>query len=446
MNRTIIFILSLFISVATFAQGIEFLHDDFDGALKQAAAEEKLVFVDFYTDWCAPCKMMSRNVFTDAGIGKYYNNNFVAVKANAEKASIALARKYNVHAYPTLLIVNSKGDIVLKKTGAMDVKKFLAFGREAVKNVQSENSLADFATKYASHKQDEDFLLAYVEKLVANKEKAGPVIDEWLQVQQSIKERDVDMMEFLMDYKKEIILGGKAEAVFYANYDEYWDIATRAEEKTLHNMKRNLVSNTYALAKAKNDKAIYELFYQGWKKLPEDLQTEEPVVIRMDYYQFMGQDELFKQTVVHYIDSLISEKSVAEILAEDKAEYDQIVELSEGKYGLGREAKLEKLRVKRAESLNQIIMYRANQLVPLLQSKKEYKKIYTWINFGKSLLPEDFYMYSLEANVLYKQGKTKEALAKKEGALGMINDRTSKYKASLERSLAKMKQGEAILE
>ena len=29
---------------------------DFNEALKQSQAENKLVFIDFYTDWCGPCR------------------------------------------------------------------------------------------------------------------------------------------------------------------------------------------------------------------------------------------------------------------------------------------------------------------------------------------------------------------------------------------------------
>ena len=44
----------------------------------------KKIIVDLYTDWCGPCKMMERQTFTDPDLIKYINENFYAVKFNAE--------------------------------------------------------------------------------------------------------------------------------------------------------------------------------------------------------------------------------------------------------------------------------------------------------------------------------------------------------------------------
>ena len=46
--------------------------------------EPKKVMVDVYTNWCGPCKMMMRSTFTDPNVIKHLNENFYAVKFNAE--------------------------------------------------------------------------------------------------------------------------------------------------------------------------------------------------------------------------------------------------------------------------------------------------------------------------------------------------------------------------
>uniref|UniRef100_UPI00343541D8 thioredoxin domain-containing protein n=1 Tax=uncultured Tenacibaculum sp. TaxID=174713 RepID=UPI00343541D8 len=43
-----------------FFQGIDFKSLKFDEALAQAKAEDKLIFIDFYTEWCGPCKNLLR--------------------------------------------------------------------------------------------------------------------------------------------------------------------------------------------------------------------------------------------------------------------------------------------------------------------------------------------------------------------------------------------------
>lgn len=48
------------------------------------AKEKRKVMVDVYTSWCGPCKMMMKNTFTDKFIIRYINENYYAVKFNAE--------------------------------------------------------------------------------------------------------------------------------------------------------------------------------------------------------------------------------------------------------------------------------------------------------------------------------------------------------------------------
>ena len=51
-----------------------------------AAMEEspKKVFIDVYTDWCGWCKRMDAGTFTDKSVIEYMNENYYAVKFNAE--------------------------------------------------------------------------------------------------------------------------------------------------------------------------------------------------------------------------------------------------------------------------------------------------------------------------------------------------------------------------
>lgn len=87
--------------------------------LDAATAADKLVFVDLYTDWCLPCKLMDQDVFSDRKMGKYLSDNFVCYKVNAEQGNGPdLAFLYEVKVYPTLLWLDSKGREVLRKEGA----------------------------------------------------------------------------------------------------------------------------------------------------------------------------------------------------------------------------------------------------------------------------------------------------------------------------------------
>ena len=96
-------------------------------ALKAAKTENKLVFIDFYTTWCGPCKMMMKNVFPQPQVGEYFNNKYVCIKLDAEKEGKDLAKRFEVKAYPTFIVVDSSDKVVFKKEGGnYDGMKFIS--------------------------------------------------------------------------------------------------------------------------------------------------------------------------------------------------------------------------------------------------------------------------------------------------------------------------------
>lgn len=94
-----------------------------DAAFSDARAGNRLVMIDFYTDWCEWCQKMDSDVYTDPGaIGAV--SRFVPVKLNAEKEGSSLADKYGVNGYPTILFVDANGREVHRITGYEDATDF----------------------------------------------------------------------------------------------------------------------------------------------------------------------------------------------------------------------------------------------------------------------------------------------------------------------------------
>ncbi len=98
-----------------------------------AKKEKKMIFIDAYTTWCGPCKMLSKNVFTDKAVGDFYNTNYVNFKMDMEKGEgIDFAKTYAINAYPTLLYFNQDGEIAHRTVGAPPIEQFIANGKSAL--------------------------------------------------------------------------------------------------------------------------------------------------------------------------------------------------------------------------------------------------------------------------------------------------------------------------
>lgn len=107
-------------------EGILFADLNFEDALKKAKAENKLIFIDCYTSWCGPCKMMSKQVFTQKAIGDFFNERFVNLKVDMEKGEgVDLQKRYSVNAFPTMMLLDGDGRIVYKILGGQDPRVFM---------------------------------------------------------------------------------------------------------------------------------------------------------------------------------------------------------------------------------------------------------------------------------------------------------------------------------
>ncbi len=109
--------------------------------LDKAAKENKPVFVDFYTTWCTPCKMMDEDVFSDRNLASYFNDNFVNYKVDCEKGNgTNLAAIFGINNYPTLIFMDEKGSILVRHESAAYHSKLQELGEEALYAFQNKNT------------------------------------------------------------------------------------------------------------------------------------------------------------------------------------------------------------------------------------------------------------------------------------------------------------------
>jgi len=167
MKRLTTTLLTLVFALAAMAQGVAFEPEGttLEQASAKAKAENKLIFLDCFTQWCGPCKKMSKDVFPQEKVGAFMNPKFVSIKIDMESAYGApLAKKLQIQAYPTFIIFNAD---------AQEISRFLGYHAEddfikVVTEKSADNSSASLENRWKSGDRDPKFLMEYLETLTAS--------------------------------------------------------------------------------------------------------------------------------------------------------------------------------------------------------------------------------------------------------------------------------------
>ncbi len=147
--------------------------------IEEAYAKQKItpkkMLIDVYTDWCGWCKVMDRETFTNAEVIKYVNQNYYAVKLDAEsKKDIKIGPKvykYDANnrsneaaiallqgkmSYPSIVYLDESFSMIQPVPGYMKAKDFhqiiTFFGGNYHKKEQFENYKTNIYSKLFSKK------------------------------------------------------------------------------------------------------------------------------------------------------------------------------------------------------------------------------------------------------------------------------------------------------
>ena len=273
------------------AQGIQFAEGKWADLLAQAKTSGKLIFVDAYAEWCGPCKMMDRKIFTDARVGEYYNANFINAQIDMEKGEGPdLSTRYGVRAYPTFLFVNGEGELVHQGLGYQPVEKFLELGAAAAGG----KGMGHMRERYESGDRDPAFLREYLDVLLASmSEDAEAVAHEYLKTQpdwktpenmelilQVAQSTDSELFRFLAKNRKDF------EEAFGSSV-------------VINQLQRVVLNEVMQSRNAMPAPDEMEALYQ--KAFP-DLAPMLTAHFRMNYYQMAGDMPKFAEAAVAFID------------------------------------------------------------------------------------------------------------------------------------------------
>jgi len=173
--RNALLILCLIVFTTSQAQEIKWM--SMDEALAAQQTKPKKIFVDMYTVWCGPCKMLDKNTFANTDVANFINKNFYAVKFNAEgddvvnyKGKVYTNPQYNpakaksrnsahefsrymgIRAYPTVVFLDEKGNLINQVRGyrtPQQIEVFLKlFGTDLWKDINTQEAYQEYVDNF----------------------------------------------------------------------------------------------------------------------------------------------------------------------------------------------------------------------------------------------------------------------------------------------------------
>lgn len=242
-------------TIAASAQGISFLPEGatLSQAVEFAQRDGRKVFLDCYTSWCGPCKMMARDIFTQQKVGDYMNPRFVCIKIDMEKGEgPELMKRLDITAFPTFIIFGSDGKEIGRWMGGSDADRFV--GKVKEHSVLSASASMD--ERFANGDRDPEFLREYLQTLGS-------------------KLKRVQANEVA-----EALLDGKAET--FASDDYLRSVFMTHLQNPFHPSFIHTAKHPQVLAEAVGQDALNEKMSRVWTNYPRTLITETDTLVTVD--------------------------------------------------------------------------------------------------------------------------------------------------------------------
>jgi thioredoxin-related protein len=424
--RTLIILVFFSVNSPVFSQGIAF-ETDWKMAREKAKKEKKLLFIDFYTDWYAPCKLLDKETFKDSVVGDYFKKNFVAIKFDAEKEEGARLKKaYQLGGYPTLMFIHADHlEVINRYVGYKNSKDFLDFSKKAFQ-LKDIDPLSILQKKYDSGQQDKAFL----EKLMQRKSIHGINVKEEMKIYLQSYSLD-DLLMSLNDLSKYCIYidPSPSDITFFKRVTRKKDISNVFINNIISTAVNAVIDSAF---KTRN----FELFN---RLMAENSLNETPQKIDYQRVRFAQGDSNtlgYFNATRRYINNHLKTDSIWNIRRLDSLNFKETL-----KYHRNSEDNLRKnlekdessmyfesIKFQKASLKATSIVEIVEPLLKRLKDKNQLKEALTWTKYAYDLMPTFSNVKYVYAINLYKLGQKSKAISLMSEVLNDIKNDEIKYR------------------
>ncbi len=259
--KKILFTTTMLLFLVLHAQGQGMVFEPQGTLFKQAVAKAqqtgKKIFLDCYTSWCGPCKMMARDVFPQEKVGEFMNASYVNIQIDMEKGEgPELAKKWEVSAYPTFIIFNSNGQEIGRFLGGSNADEFIK--RVGDHSIDKGSDVMD--QRWNNGDRSEAFLYEYLATL-----------------SNTYKHNQCNLVA-------EALLKGKAET--FAGDENLRNVFMRHLTNPLDPAFIYTAKHPEALKAAVGEGQVNMKLMRGWSNYGRDLINEKDGVVTLDQERF----------------------------------------------------------------------------------------------------------------------------------------------------------------
>lgn len=286
---------------STESAGVEFIMEDWHGAVAQAEETGKFLMLDAYTDWCYWCKVQDKNTFANLEMAAFIEEKFVPLKVNMEEGiGVELAAKFRVTGFPTLLFFNEQGQFVSSVVGYIqDLDKFKEM-LEEVLAIEEEQPYA-FDSKVLNPGFPQWYIDRYDPQLRRSNPTSAETVNAFLEEQEDL----FSEVSWSVMYGFNNDLNEKYKDHFLDNVDRYKEIY---QESEVSDVQYGIVMGVVRKAvDEKND----EVFAQALAMVDQYMPEEESIKTNMkfQYYQATENWRAFTEFAM----GLLEEQGVEEL-------------------------------------------------------------------------------------------------------------------------------------